>query len=352
MRYVGLDAHWRTSTVCILNENGQQVKSQTLRVGWEKLLEWLEANVERPFAICYEASCGYGYLHDRLREVAQRVVVAHPGQLRLIFRSKRKSDRVDAGKLAKLLFLNEVPPVYVPKVEVRTWRQLIEMRRREVDKRTRTKNALRALLRSHGLRPERRLWTKAGLAWARQVAMPTATAGLQRELLLEELEEFNGRIRRVTRALTRYAAREGAVAVLRTIPGVGWRTAEAVAAYVDDVSRFAGGRQVGSYFGLVPCQDQSAEARRLGHITRQGPATVRRMLTEATWQALRRSATVRRHFEQVRRGKAERKKIALVATSRWLLGCMAAMLRTGESWRESAEAQAPAAPAGVRAAVA
>jgi len=43
--------------------------------------------------------------------MARRVAVAHPGHLRLIFRSKRKSDRVDAEKLAKLLFLDEVPPV-------------------------------------------------------------------------------------------------------------------------------------------------------------------------------------------------------------------------------------------------
>jgi hypothetical protein len=46
--------------------------------------------------------------------MAQKVVVAHPGQLRLIFRRKRKNDRGDAEKLAKLLYLDEVPAVYVP----------------------------------------------------------------------------------------------------------------------------------------------------------------------------------------------------------------------------------------------
>ena len=63
-----------------------------------------------PFAICFEASTGYGYLCERLQGMARRVVVAHPGHLRLIFRSTRKNDRVDAEKLAKLLFLDEVPP--------------------------------------------------------------------------------------------------------------------------------------------------------------------------------------------------------------------------------------------------
>ena len=53
------------------------------------------------------------------------VKVAHPGQLRLIFRSKHKNDRNDAERLAKLLYLGETPAVHVPAPEVRAWRELI-----------------------------------------------------------------------------------------------------------------------------------------------------------------------------------------------------------------------------------
>jgi hypothetical protein len=55
--------------------------------------------------VCFEASSGYGFLFERLATIARHVVVAHPGQLRLIFRSKRKNDRVGAERLAKPLFL-------------------------------------------------------------------------------------------------------------------------------------------------------------------------------------------------------------------------------------------------------
>jgi hypothetical protein len=48
------------------------------------------------FEVCYGASCGYGHYHDLLRPLAARVLVAHHGQLRLIFRSKSKNDRNDA----------------------------------------------------------------------------------------------------------------------------------------------------------------------------------------------------------------------------------------------------------------
>lgn len=66
------------------------------------------------FEVCYEASCGNGHYHDLLRPVASRVAVAHPGQLRSIFRSKDKNDRKDAERLAKLLYLRKVPTVPVP----------------------------------------------------------------------------------------------------------------------------------------------------------------------------------------------------------------------------------------------
>ncbi len=70
------------------------------------------------------------YVHDQLSRVAKRVVVAHPGQTRLIFRGKRKNDRIDAKKLATLLFLDQVPTVHVPSLDVRSWRNLIEFRPR------------------------------------------------------------------------------------------------------------------------------------------------------------------------------------------------------------------------------
>jgi transposase len=85
----------------------------------------------------------------------------------------------------------------------------------------------------------------------------------------------------------------------------------------------------------VPCQDQSGNRNRLGHITREGAPVVRQLLAEAAWQALRRSPTVRAYFERVRRDDAQRTKIALVATAHYLVRVMWAMLRRGTVWQET-----------------
>src|SRR5262249_55521524 len=131
----------------------------------------------------------------------------------------------------------------------------------------------------------------------------------------EEIETLVRQVRRIEHQLNRQARRTSAVAQLRTIPGVGTRTAEAVAAFVDDAHRYPNTKAVGRYFGLVPCQDQSGDRNRLGHITREGSPVVRQLLAEAAWQAQRRLPTVWAYFERTQRDDPQRKKIALVATA-------------------------------------
>ena len=155
------------------------------------------------------------------------------------------------------------------------------------------------------------------------------------ELLLDTLYLADEPFDLFEQQLNRQAAQTDAVARLRSIPGVGIRTAEAVAAFIDDPQRFRDAKAVGSYFGLVPCQDQSGDRNRLGHITREGPAVVRQLVAEATWQAARRSATVRAYFERTRRGDPQRKKIAVVATAHYLVRVMWALLKRGTVWQEN-----------------
>lgn len=333
MFYVGLDMHIRKIAGCILDANGKRIKEFELAGDLERLrMELLR--LKGPCRICYEASCGYGYVFDQLAKLAnvERITVAHPGQLRLIFRSKRKNDRVDARKLATLLYLDQVPEVYVPALNVRAWRAAIEFRRKLVDRRTMLKNELRAVLRTHGIAaPHRKgLWTRRGLSWLKELELPTPLVRLQRDCLLNELASYRLRLSQIECELNRIGRAHPGVKLLRTIPGVGPRTAEAVMAYIDQPKRFDRTKQVGSYFGLVPCQDQSASANRLGHITREGPATVRGLLTEAAWQGVQRSPEIRAYFERIARQDPDRKKIALIATAHWLSRVMLSMLRSGE----------------------
>lgn len=333
MFFVGLDVHIKFTVICILNSDGKVHERHKVH-SIEVLLATLARLPE--FAVCFEASCGYGWLYDKLKHMAARVVVAHPGRLRLIFRSRRKNDRLDAERLAKLLFLDEVPTVHVPDADVRVWRETINHRRGLVAKRTRAKNGVRALLRSVGVRAPSRpgLWTKRGLAWLKSLEFDHPLHALKRDQLIEEIESFTRQIARAELALKQFSRDNVGVALLQSIPGVGLRTAEAVVAFLDDPQRFGHAKAVGNYFGLIPSQDQSGDVNRLGRITKTGPAVVRQLLVEAAWQAIRRSPTVKAYYERIRRGDSGRTKIAIVAVAHYLSRVMWAMLRNGTLWKE------------------
>jgi transposase len=141
------------------------------------------------------------------------------------------------------------------------------------------------------------------------------------------------KIQGVERTLDAPGEADPRVRLLETIPGVGRRTAEVIAAYLDVPGRLRDGGEVSAYAGLVPRQYQSGQVDRRGRITRRGPRLLRKVLVEAAWLMLRYDAWAARLFARLTRGQKGRRKPALVALARKLLVRCWAMLRTGRPWR-------------------
>ena len=133
--------------------------------------------------------------------------------------------------------------------------------------------------------------------------------------------------------LDQLAAADARVQLLRTIPGVGPRLAEAIVTMFDDVTRFATAGQVGAYIGMVPKQFDSGELERSGRITRHGNRLVRSLLVEIAWASLRHNPWARQTFQRISGGKKSRRKIAIVAVGRKLLVKCWGMLRHQTPWQ-------------------
>jgi transposase len=255
--------------------------------------------------------------------------------------SRRKTDKDDALRLAQLEALGQLPTVTVPSKAVRQRRALIGARQALVCRRVALQNRLRGILLGQGLAAPRghRAWTEAGLAGLAALARPLAECGaleLWRGLLDSTLAELRQVVRlqaEMETVLDALGAADPGVRLLRTIPGVGPRTAEAVVAHLGDARRFASGKQVSAFAGLVPRQFQSGELDRRGRITKRGPAVLRKLLVECAWCALRYNAWARSVYARLTRGGTSRKKPAVVALARKLLVRCWAMLRDGAVWR-------------------
>jgi transposase len=86
-----------------------------------------------------------------------------------------------------------------------------------------------------------------------------------------------------------------------------------------DLTRFHNRRQVAAYLGLCPASFETGEASdRKGHITRQGPSRVRKVLCQAAWTGIRVDEATRTRWERIKRGSPRRGKKATVALMRTL----------------------------------
>jgi transposase len=207
-----------------------------------------------------------------------------------------------------------------------------------VRRRAALKNQVHALLRTCGVESPGGLFAAKGIEWLEQQSFDDAASSLERSVLVAQWHGVKQQLKVVEKALAQRSEGDPRVTLLMTIPGVGRRTAETFVAYVDRVDRFSRSGKVGSYFGLVPCQDSSAGKERLGHITKQGPPAMRQLLVEAAWVGVGKSPTLRRRFEQICQEDRDRRKIAIVAMARHLSQVMAAMLRDQRPWREETQA--------------
>jgi transposase len=276
------------------------------------------------------------------RQSCDDVQVANPNTEGWRWRNvKAKTDRMDALKLARLSAAEQLPLVHMPILEVRQRRLLIGYRHVLVRRRTQIKARIRSLLHGQGLAMPRgaRGWSAKSLTRLSTMASSGADVDLDQlwrcELHeeLDALSQVEARIRRIENRLDALNRSDVRVARLRTIPGVGPRTAEVLVAMIDDPHRFRRANQLGSYVGLVPRQFESGQMSRQGRITKQGSGLARRMLVEAGWVAVRYNPHLRAVYERVRRGSKGRRKIAIVAVARRLLVTAWAMLRDEQDWR-------------------
>lgn len=296
-----------------------------------------------------------GWVHDLAVALGMTVAVANPAHEAWRWtRVKRKTDKDDALKLAKLAVLGQLPTAHMPAPQQRQRRRLVHYRRVLVDRRTQVKNQVRSIFSQQGLSlPKRgKAWTRAGLAQIAAEARPLEQCedvlDLWRGRLhveLQVLEMLTAQIAQVDEKLDALGAADDRVRLLQSVPGVGPRLAETVVAHLDDPRRFTSAGRVASYAGLVPKQFESGTIKRACRITRRGPALLRSMLVEVAWMVYLRNDWARAFVQRISRGMPSRKNIAIVALARKLLVTLWAMLRDNTRWREPAPAAASASTA-------
>ena len=353
LRIIALDLGKFNSVSCVMDPRTRRQEFVSLATSPQVFHDFLAthtADAARTLVV-FETCDPAGWVHDLARSLGFEVIVVNPcGEAWRWNKVKRKTDRDDALKLARMAIIGELPAVHMPDAQRRQKRRLIVTRRSLVQRRTQSKNAIRSIFNQQGLTHTlprgTKCWTKAGIEQLHQEAKPLDECSIDelwRGRLLAELEvlkAINEQIHIVEHKLDELADQQ--TKLLETVPGVGTRLAEVVVNCLDDPHRFKNAGEVSAYAGLVPKQMESGEMKRIGRITRRGPSLLRGMLTEVAWLVYRHNEWARSLVAKISRGMKLRKKIAIVALARKLLVILWAMLRTNTPWHELWPPPAPA----------
>ena len=339
MKILALDLGKFKSVACLYHASNGRHQFRSLRTLGPEVHD-LIVELE-PDVVVFETCTIAGWIHDLCQALAVNVMVANPSSEAWRWKNvKRKTDRDDALKLAQLTANKLLQTVYVPSPAGRQRRAIHRFRRKLVSRRLAIQNHIRAMLNAQSILapPGLKAWTSEGI---KQIATHAKSLDecepeeLWRGTLEMELKAFfhvSAALRDLERKLNRIAASDEQIQRLQTIPGIGPRAAEVIAACIDDPHRFKNGRQVAAYAGLVPKQFQSGTMDRQGRITKRGPGILRAMLVEVSWTMLRYNPWARDLVQRISHGQRTRRKQAIIALARRILVRCWAMLRDGTSW--------------------
>ena len=333
MIILGVDYHPSDQYIAFLDTETGECGERRLNHGDEEAEKFYRELAARGvnIRVGMEAT-GYSRWFERLlAELGIELWIGDAAKIKTKRVRKQKTDRNDAHLLLQLLLDNKFPKIWVPSPENRDLRQLLWHRHRLVQMRTRIMNQLQALAMNEGQRRKKKLCSEAGRAQLEKLPL-AAWASRRRKDLLERLDRMNPSIEELTAAMEREARNWPEALRLMTHPGVGPLTALAFVLIIGTVERFQCGKQIGSYVGLIPCEDSRAGHQRLGHITKQGSSLLRFLLGEAAQAAARCDADWRRRYLHL--ALRRQRNIAKVAMARKLAVRLYWMWRKGWEYAE------------------
>jgi transposase len=331
MLYLAIDQHRKQLTVNLRDEEGSILLQRQVSTRWQAVRDFFEDMQKRGreaggWMVIVEV-CGF---NDWLLKVLVEYEVTEIVLLQAEDRQRQKTDRRDANRLGELLWLNRhrlaaqlrvqgIRRVVIPSEDERLDRHLTSLRFGIGRERTRLLNRIKALLRRHNLEqecPTKGMQTQQARRWLEKLPLGELER-LELDQLLARWERLEPEREALEAKIRQRQRRNGAAALMATIPGMAAYTSLALACRVGDVKRFPRPRSLANYWGLAPsCRDSGQSTQRLGSITKQGSGLARFLLGQAVVHVLRKDGVLRNWYKGIKRRRGS--KIARVAVMRRL----------------------------------
>lgn len=330
--FVGMDVHKKTYVIAAYCD-GEIVKKWTTPAKPEGVSEQLTRFFQgAEIWSAYEAGFSGFKLHRVLASGGIKNRVVHAASIEVKSNDRVKTDKRDAKKIAEQLAANRLNGIYVPTEEEEEHRSLSRGREQVVERRKAIGNQLKMKLHYLGvIIPDGQKVSEVFLQFVEQLELAKGHKFALAELIDAWRQEAK-RIKRFNQELSTQANKDPLEKIYRSAPGIGPVSARTLSNELGDMSRFDNERQLFSASGMTPGEYSSGESVRRGHISRQGSARLRGMLTEVAWRAIAEDQSLKAFY--VRVAHTRDSKRAIVAVARKMLGRLRHCLKNSIEWKD------------------
>jgi transposase len=247
-KYIGLDVHQATISVAVMDPRGKVVMESILETKAATILEFF-TGLRGTLAVTFEEGTWAAWLYDLLKPHVAKLLVCNPRKNALL-KHGNKSDRIDARKLADLLRLNDLEPVYHGETGVRMLRELARSYLTIVKDLSRVMNRLKALYRSWAIPCAGRdvYYARHRSEWLGKI--PEAGTRRRAEQLYQQLDMLQHLRQQARCELLAESRKHAITAKLRQIPSLGPIRSSLAVALIQTPYRFRTKRQHWTYSGL------------------------------------------------------------------------------------------------------
>lgn len=340
MEHVAIDLGGRESQICVRDANEAILEER--RMSTRRIGEYLARRP--PSRVIVETSAEAFAIADAARAAGHEVRVVPAMLVRALGVGARgvKTDRRDAQALSAVSCRVDLKSVHIPSAQAREWRTLCTARDALVRARTLLVNNVKSQLRGRLVSNLPRVSGRFSERMREKFVEVLREVPPAAEPLLNTVEELSSQIADATREVAARAKGSEVCRKLMTVPGVGPVTSVRFAAALDDVMRFKTAHEVQSYLGLTPGENSSSDRVRRTHLTKAGSPSVRWVLVQAAWTAMRTRASDPMVLWAREIGRRRGRGIAVVALARKLAGILFAIWRDGSTYDPRRGAAPPA----------
>ena len=341
--YVGIDVHQKDYQVAKVIE-GICLGNHRMKADPQELIDHLRSRYPGATLKCVYESCAWGFtLQRRLQQANMDCIVVHAADVSTTNKEKRrKTDKVDALKLACDHESNHLKGIHVPDEDIQKDRNMIRFRKKLTGDLNRSKNRLKSLLKYQGIEIPaefgKACWSYNFMNWVEQEARKDILLQDTLLLMLEEVKLLRQLLLKTERKLrelmkSRY---EHKASLLMSTPGVGRTVAMLFLLEIGDVSRFKGFDPLNGLIGFCPDTNSSGDTERDRGITTRRHKQLRSALLQAAWQAIRIDPALLEAYQQLT--KRMKHNEAIIRIARKLLRRMRAVLLSGMPYQKGVTA--------------